>query len=91
MKMTTIKNIPFEFPELEGTEKQIKWAEDTRRKFVERIEKRGCLNWELTAKGVYPINAKEKYEEEVGKLTNNSAKWWIDNRYGEIFGIQIPN
>lgn len=56
-----------ELPELEGSPKQIAWAEDIRDKFIENTANR--KNKLYNATRAYIVR------------NINSAKWWIDHRY----------
>ena len=79
----TEKAKEMELPELDGTEKQVRWAMVIRQKFIEQVEKYDC-------------EGNEKKQEILDKtieyyLTDKTkASWWIDNRayINEYFVIQ---
>ncbi len=75
-------------PELVGSEKQVKWANDIRTKFIAKLSGRG-LKWEALASGDYPENEREAIEAELRKLKNASAKYWIEVRGQKIFGLSV--
>ena len=68
---------------LEGSEKQVAWAESIRRKYFHGIE--------LMPDGYTPNTEKEKAGMEWAKahwkerVEETSAKWWIDHRNGPSF------
>jgi len=72
-------------PELQGSPKQIKWAEDIRRDFVIQSF-RSFKEFSAQIKKYYknPVASKKmedsffQYMEE--RVSSTSAKWWIDHR-----------
>lgn len=60
-------------PTLEGSEKQIAWAETIRAKFAAELNAKG-FKFEMTETDAKLKNALN------ATLYNTSAKWWIDNR-----------
>lgn len=72
------------FPELIGSEKQIKWASDIRNRVIEQLTKYG-IKWDIIANGNYPENLKS----EVNRLFETSAKKWIESRGTKLFRIYI--
>ena len=56
---------------LNGSEKQVKWAEDIRSQIIEDIDK---------ATGKFQID--HEIQQTINTLieTKDSAKWWIDNK-----------
>ena len=80
MEIRAIKEITVELPEItEGSEKQIKWAEDIRKDakwFFERAEN--------TMEETFHI-----WEPKAIEIltAHTDAKWWIDNR--DVFGLRL--
>jgi hypothetical protein len=74
---------PLTLPALTGSEKQISWARDIRAQFLEKIQGRK-IKWEEVLASETP-----KVKAEVDKIMTTSAKWWIENRSGTIFGISL--
>lgn len=70
-----------ELPKLEGTEKQVAWANDIREKFynvtVEYLESREL--YKHAPDQLVRTAAERKSFEEIIEQ-NVQAKWWIDNR-----------
>lgn len=68
-------------PQLEGSEKQIEWAETIRMKFVESYD-----NFKSSSK----LRAKKvcKLFEEIIE-TETTARFWIDHRYDMIEDLTI--
>ena len=67
--LKTIAECGYNLPALEGSTKQIAWAETIRGKAVV---------WFL---GHHPEELMDKYRPALDKtIFNSSAKWWIDNR-----------
>lgn len=65
-----------ELPMLVGSEKQIVWAHDIRKKTVELIE---SLKKKLEAHKDKPV-VKKAFESFDKLLSSTDAKFWIDNR-----------
>lgn len=74
------KVIKMECPTLEGSEKQVAWAEDIRAGFQE------CVDWIERCKTYGEIGSRDYFESVAVRmlaahiLRQASAKWWIDNR-----------
>lgn len=90
--MKKISEILNQLPELEGTEKQIKWATDIRAKAIEVFKKEAEIfdteefeqkyaEWIEKGKE-YLFKAYDIYVNDV--INQKSAAEWIDNRY--VFG-----
>lgn len=87
MAWAIVKKDAMELIELVGTEKQVKWAEDIRRIYIENIEEVKRLADEiekLPAKGTIYRRNKEQLHKEfkqmlIDLLKNESAKFWIEN------------
>lgn len=62
-----------ELPTLEGSEKQIAWAETIRAKFNAELKEKG-FRFEMAETDAKLKNALD------ATLYNTSAKWWIDHR-----------
>ena len=86
-------NDKMEMAKLEGSEKQVAWANDIRSKMVEGFKMVDYLNEEfkkseneITKKALYYINAATKRIK-----TETSAKWFIDNRNNvkDVMGINV--
>ncbi|GAB4287231.1 MAG: hypothetical protein Kow0098_03450 [Ignavibacteriaceae bacterium] len=67
-------------PELKGSEKQIKWANDLRVAIIDEFHKikKAILVQNQDKDPLIPILL-SRFEADI--LSNTSAKWWIDNRY----------
>lgn len=76
------------FAALEGSEKQVAWAEDIRSKVyaaVEAVAKETVAANEAVASAEDLATAKENIERALETLrSETSAKWWIDNRRMEF-------
>jgi hypothetical protein len=76
-------------PPLEGTERQVQWAEVVRRKIVDELQK--------VVSGIGDQNENKPYAVEASQqiMSQSSAHWWIENRDRDIrslvveFGEQI--
>jgi hypothetical protein len=71
----------YELPELQGSEKQISWAESIRKEEIEAFEKE---------KPAIRKGAGDDFADFLDKFTNhyyknNSASWWIDHREWRVF------
>lgn len=76
-------------PQLQGSQKQVVWAEQIRAELLE--DARNCLlkNREYIEKHESDVTKREEklhiidiYEEILGQIQRKSyAAWWIDNRY----------
>lgn len=71
----------YELPELQGSEKQISWAESIRKEKIEEFEKE---------KPAIRKGAGDDFADFLDKFTNhyyknNSASWWIDHREWRAF------
>jgi len=76
-----VEGCPVIFPVLEGTEKQVAWANDLRNDIVSQMMEAAAM-WEK----VDQLCATDpKFKDNWDKLFNKSAKWWIDNRGTKIF------
>ena len=71
-------------PKLEGSEKQVAWANDIRSNFISALSKRG-MKWSLITDKKYP----EKFENDVEKIFESSAKAWIESRGSKILGTYV--
>jgi len=74
---------PLTLPELQGTEKQIKWASDLRNGVIAAMNNRKC-KWDVLLQNTERDDIKPEFE----KLMEPSAKWWIENRGSPIFGVR---
>ncbi len=73
-----------EMPKLEGSEKQIAWAEKIRTQRIQDLNDR--FN-ELTGKfkgSVPPEASKLMADTEEYLIRQTSAAWWIDNRFTDL-------
>lgn len=80
------------FPELVGSEKQIKWATDIRTRLIAKLSERG-INWGTVetknfGAGITAEQVK-RLEAEIAKLYETSAKVWIDMRDNTVFGVCV--
>ncbi|PWA05486.1 hypothetical protein DCC39_18035 [Pueribacillus theae] len=77
-----VKNAVNELPKLIGSEKQIKWAEDIREKFIKNVEKmKGLLERDPGFFGFFDVT-KEEYFNYINELMKEeSASKWIDIRF----------
>lgn len=65
-----------EFPPLQGTEKQVAWAEKIRQTRFPQL-----IPWLESMKATGATRLHEKFAPALEKLRKqDSAKWWIDNR-----------
>jgi len=88
---------PWTLPKLEGSEKQIKWANDIRNNLIAQMisSKAKFDALEAVTKGDIPEGMSEvtaqAIKEFYSDVHNKSSKWWIDNRgkcfFGETFEI----
>ena len=93
----TVQECPWILPNLTGTEKQVKWANDIRNNLLaQMISKKvnfGAI--ESAAKDELPpdVGNREKLVktsiEFMEAIYNDSAKWWIDNRGKSFFEGRI--
>jgi len=79
-----VQGCPLDLPTLTGSDKQIAWATDIRNKFVGYCMSK--LDW---AKMQEAAKDRPEVKADLDKLLAASAKWWIDNRCGTIFGRSI--
>lgn len=84
------ENSALGFPELEGSEKQVKWADDLRHKFhdaaIDRLKEMDVLI-ERMEREKYPrhdeaVQIRNQYAEDVRVVMQGAvdARFWIDNR-----------
>lgn len=74
MKLT-INNLP----ELTGSEKQIKWAESLRAKFIDQANA-------MLEKHPSPAASEKRFIDAVAKVLDDqtTAAWWIDSREDDL-------
>jgi hypothetical protein len=74
MKLT-INNLP----ELTGSEKQIKWAESLRAKFIDQANA-------MLEKHPSPAASEKRFIDAVAKVLDDqtTAAWWIDSRDDDL-------
>nr|DAV68673.1 MAG TPA: hypothetical protein [Caudoviricetes sp.] len=75
----------YELPELQGSEKQISWAESIRKEKIEAFEKE---------KPAIRKGAGDDFAEFLNEFAdkyykNNSASWWIDHREWRTFKKEL--
>lgn len=71
-------------PGLTGSEKQIAWAADIRKKFVDG-SRTHLLGGVVKASAGYTAQYLSRAGEILARQT--AAKWWIDNRYSDLYTI----
>ena len=74
---------PISLPELQGSEKQVKWANDIRNAALAQLEKYGIKWADFIAQAATDADIKV----DLDKLMQPAAKWWIDNRGTKILGV----
>jgi len=74
---------PLALPELQGSEKQVKWALDLRNGVLATLNKYN-VKWQEFAERA--VNEPE-LKAELDKIMQPSAKWWIDNRGQTVLGV----
>ena len=72
-----------DLPELTGSPKQIKWAEDIRNEYLWKYQKDVSFKLTNTERFRGDVTGCAPVLEAVSNVTNAhpEAKWWIDNRY----------
>lgn len=90
-----------ELVELKGSEKQVKWANDIRRKMITTLNyhKNDCTvfndlkeYWESVNFGYDDGRTNEEIEAEFYNMINSKdAKWFIDNRSSDVIQILADN
>jgi len=83
-----VTKCPLSLPELIGSEKQVKWANDLRNRLIAQMSIRG-IKWNIIANREFPEAHKDELNANADKLLESSAKAWIDMRGTEIFGIRV--
>lgn len=73
-----------EYPDLEGSEKQIEWAISIRQNFMELIGEQ-TQRYEETGSNTELGKLLELQEWLIGKT---SAKWWINHRYRDVRDLE---
>lgn len=82
-------------PELEGTEKQVAWANTLRQQFIENCEEFISSQERLLSRNRFRDNPEEREKLETAiagmkkaidtrLLSETSARFWIDNRFEDI-------
>ena len=69
-------------PELTGSPKQIKWAEDLRGEYLQKYQKDVAFKLSNSGKFKGDVKGCEPVLKAVSNVTNahSEAKWWIENR-----------
>jgi len=70
-------------PELEGTEKQISWAETIRKSMIEHMEEYYISQITGEAKAEHPEEYKRIMQSFEAMKRHTDASWWIDNRLND--------
>lgn len=72
-----------DLPELTGSPKQIKWAEDIRDEYIGKYQTEVAFKLSNGGRGQGDVKGCTPVLEAVANVTNAhpEAKWWIDNRY----------
>lgn len=87
-----IEGCALALPELVGSEKQIQWATDIRKRFIAQMYKRGVRTvnaWEKLIPENQPEEKREVAKAEYNKIMNASAKFWIEIRGQKIYGLTV--
>lgn len=66
---------------LVGSEKQVKWAEKIREKVASKVARKLVKAIHMTKIGFGDVDYNELGRIEMGKFNNNSAAYYIDNRF----------
>ena len=71
-----------DLPELTGSPKQIKWAEDIRDEYIGKYQKEVAFKLSNDGRGKGDVKGCAPVLEAVSNVTNAhpEAKWWIENR-----------
>lgn len=71
-----------DLPELTGSPKQIKWAEDIRDEYIGKYQVEVAFKLSNGGRGQGDVKGCAPVLEAVANVTNAhlEAKWWIDNR-----------
>lgn len=71
-----------DLPELTGSQKQIKWAEDIREEYIGKYQKEVAFKLSNDGRGKGDVKGCAPVLEAVSNVTNAhaEAKWWIENR-----------
>ena len=74
-----MKLIVNDLPELTGSEKQIKWAESMRAKFIDQANA-------MLEKHPSPAASEKRFIDAVAKVLDDqtTAAWWIDSREDDL-------
>ena len=71
-----------DLPELTGSPKQIKWAEDIRDEYIGKYQKEVAFKLSNDGRGKGDVKGCAPVLEAVASVANahSESKWWIDNR-----------
>lgn len=74
-------------PELEGSEKQVAWAETLRQKFLDKTSVIYVKNEKYNRKEDEKERQKYILALESIKATKTKASWWIDTRFSNMYSL----